>query len=151
MYLLLGISVSIKWNNYSAVFIIGTWKPTDVMIIFLRSLGFPCDSAGKESACNAGDMGSIPGLGSEMKWSEVSSLSHVRVFGTPWTVAHQAPPFMGFSRQEYWSGLSFPVGSRWGNSGNSVRLYFSGLQNHCRWWLQPWNLKMLTPWKESSR
>ena len=32
---------------------------------------------------------------------------------------------------------------------NSVRLYFSGLQNHCRWWLQPWNLKTLTPWKES--
>ena len=29
--------------------------------------------------------------------------------------------------------------NRWGNSGNSVRLYFSGLQNHCRWWLQPWN------------
>ena len=28
---------------------------------------------------------------------------------------------------------------RWGNSGNSVRLYFGGLQNHCRWWLQPWN------------
>ena len=26
---------------------------------------------------------------------------------------------------------------------------FVGLQNHCRWWLQPWNLKMLTPWKES--
>ena len=36
-----------------------------------------------------------------------------------------------------------------GNSGNSVRLYFWGLQNHCRWWLQPWNLKMLTPWKEN--
>ena len=36
-----------------------------------------------------------------------------------------------------------------GNSGNSGWLYFSGLQNHCRWWLQPWNLKMLTPWKES--
>ena len=29
--------------------------------------------------------------------------------------------------------------NRWGNSGNSVRLYFGGLQNHCRWWLQPWN------------
>ena len=28
-------------------------------------------------------------------------------------------------------------------SGNSVRLYFRGLQNHCRWWLQPWNKKML--------
>ena len=31
----------------------------------------------------------------------------------------------------------------------TVADYFSGLQNHCRWWLQPWNLKMLTPWKES--
>ena len=41
------------------------------------------------------------------------------------------------------------MGNRWGNSGNSVRLYFSGLQNQCRWWLQPWNLKTLTPWKES--
>ena len=29
------------------------------------------------------------------------------------------------------------------------RLYFLGLQNHCRWWLQPWNWKMLTTWKES--
>ena len=29
------------------------------------------------------------------------------------------------------------LGNRWGNSGNSVRLYFGGLQNHCRWWLQP--------------
>ena len=31
------------------------------------------------------------------------------------------------------------MGNRWGNSGNSVRFYFFGLQNHCRWWLQPWN------------
>ena len=31
------------------------------------------------------------------------------------------------------------MGNRWVNSGNSIRLYFSGLQNHCRWWLQPWN------------
>ena len=36
------------------------------------------------------------------------SLSHVRPFVTPWTVAHQAPPSMGLSRQEYWSGLPFP-------------------------------------------
>ena len=35
-------------------------------------------------------------------------LSHVRLFATPWTVAHQAPPSMEFSRQEYWSGLPFP-------------------------------------------
>ena len=38
----------------------------------------------------------------------MKSLSHVQLFVTPWTVAHQAPPSMGFSRQEYWSGLPFP-------------------------------------------
>ena len=35
-------------------------------------------------------------------------LSPVQLFSPPWTVAHQAPPSMGFSRQEYWSGLPFP-------------------------------------------
>ena len=39
--------------------------------------------------------------------SEVKSLSRVRLFSTPWTVAHQAPPSMGFSRQQYWNGLPF--------------------------------------------
>ena len=39
---------------------------------------------------------------------KVKSLSRVGLFVTPWTVAHQAPPSMGFSRQEYWSGLPFP-------------------------------------------
>ena len=37
----------------------------------------------------------------------------------------------------------------WQNNGNSDRLYFLGLQNHCRWHLQPWNQKTLTPWKKS--
>ena len=40
--------------------------------------------------------------------SEVKSLSHVQLFETPWTVAYQAPPSMGFSRQAYWSGVPFP-------------------------------------------
>ena len=35
-------------------------------------------------------------------------LSHVLLFVTPWTAAHKAPLFMGFLRQEYWSGLPFP-------------------------------------------
>ena len=39
---------------------------------------------------------------------KVKSLSHVRLFETPWTVAHQTPPSMEFSRQESWSGLPFP-------------------------------------------
>ena len=40
------------------------------------------------------------------------------------------------------------MANRWVNSGNSDRLYFPGLQNHCRWWLKPWN-KTLAPWKKS--
>ena len=39
---------------------------------------------------------------------KVKSPSHVQLFATPWTVAYQASPSMGFSRQEYWSGLPFP-------------------------------------------
>ena len=38
----------------------------------------------------------------------VKSLSRFQLFATPWTAAHQAPPSMGFSRQEYWSGVPFP-------------------------------------------
>ena len=39
---------------------------------------------------------------------KVKSLSRVRLWVTPWTVAHQAPLSMEFSRQEHWSGLPFP-------------------------------------------
>ena len=39
----------------------------------------------------------------------VETPSHVLLFATPWTVAHQAPLSMGFPRQEYWSGVPFPA------------------------------------------
>ena len=43
------------------------------------------------------------------KWKvKAKSLSHVRLLATPWTTAHQAPPSVGFSRQEYWSGVPLP-------------------------------------------
>ena len=46
---------------------------------------------------------------SASKWKvKVKSLSHVGLFTTPWAVAYQAPPSMGFSRQEYWSGVPLP-------------------------------------------
>ena len=46
---------------------------------------------------------------SAWKWKvKVKSLSWVWLFTTPWTAAHQAPPSMGFSRQEYWSGVPLP-------------------------------------------
>ena len=41
------------------------------------------------------------------------------------------------------------MANRWRNNGNSDRVYFLGLQNHCIWWLGPWNYKMLAPWKKS--
>ena len=44
--------------------------------------------------------------------SEVKLLSRVRLFATPWTVTSQAPLSMGFSRQEYWSGVPFPSPER---------------------------------------
>ena len=39
---------------------------------------------------------------------KVKLLSHVQLFATPWTVTYETSPSMGFSRQEYWSGLPFP-------------------------------------------
>ena len=53
----------------------------------------------------------------EKERKKVKSLSHVRLFVTPRTVAHQAPPSMGFPRQEYWSGLSFPSPEHLPDSG----------------------------------
>ena len=45
----------------------------------------------------------------EWKWKvKVKSLSRIQLFATPWTAAYQAPPSMGFSRREYWSGLPSP-------------------------------------------
>ena len=45
----------------------------------------------------------------EWKWKvKVKSLSHARLLATPWTSAYQALPSMGFSRQEYWSGVPLP-------------------------------------------
>ena len=152
------------------------------------SMGFPCGSAGKESAHNVGELGSIPGLGrspeegnsyplqlsglensmgcivhvvaaSQTRLSDfhfhyieyikistllgftfftfhdnvqlseqwplefvtltlysitchsgcvLSRFTHIWLFETPWTIDHQVPLSMGFSRQEYWSGLPFP-------------------------------------------
>ena len=56
-------------------------------------------------------------------------LSRVRLFATPWTVAYQAPPSMGFSRQEYWSGLPFPSSGDLPNPGIE-----SGCVDHNKLW-----------------
>ena len=60
------------------------------------------------------------------KWRvKVKSLSCVRLLATPWTAAYQAPPSMGFSRQEYWSGVPLPSPSL--SIGFSKQEYWSEL------------------------
>ena len=67
-------------------------------------MGLPQRLRGKESTCNAGDLGSILGSGSSPgQW-----LSHVLLFVTLWTVACQGPLSMEFPRREYWRGLPLP-------------------------------------------
>ena len=51
----------------------------------------------------------------------LKSLSRVRLFAPPWTVAYQAPPSMEFSRQEYWSGFPFPSPGDLSNPGIEPR------------------------------
>ena len=69
---------------------------------------------GKNLPDSAGDLkevGLIPGLARYPRrehGEKVKSLSRVRLLVTPWTAAYQAPPSMGFSRQEYWSGVPLP-------------------------------------------
>ena len=59
---------------------------------------------------------------------KVKSLSGVRLFATPWTVAYQASLSLGFSRQEYWSGLPFPSPGDLSDSGiEPVGTYNLGL------------------------
>ena len=74
------------------------WNVPLVSLIFLeRSLVFPILLLSSIS------------LHWSLRWSEeVKSLSRVWLSATPWTIAYQVPPPMGFSRQEYWSGLPFP-------------------------------------------
>ena len=52
--------------------------------------------------------------------NKVKLFSRVRLLATPWTAAHQAPPSMGFSRQEYWSGVPSPSPSEWLRGHNSA-------------------------------
>ena len=59
---------------------------------------------------------------SAWKWKvKGKSLSRVRLLATPWTAAYQAPPSVGFSRQEYWSGMPLPSPIMSYNSLNSIK------------------------------
>ena len=67
------------------------------------------------------------------KWKvKVKSLSPVQLFSTPWTAAYQAPPPMGFSRQEYWSGVPLPHAMRHGQKMLGGRGKILIITNHQR-------------------
>ena len=65
------------------------------------------------------------------KWKEkVKSLSRVQLLETPWTAAYQAPPSMGFSSQEYWSGLPLPSPCESYKLYKMLRKMFWGVWGH---------------------
>ena len=76
-----------------------------VAIPFSRGTSQPRNQTGGSPALQAD---SLPAELPVKPCLKVKSLSRVPLFVTPWTVAYQAPLSMGFSRQEYWSGLPFP-------------------------------------------
>ena len=63
-------------------------------------------------------------------FNSAQSLSRVRLFVTPWSAAHQAPPSMEFSRQEYWGGCHFLLQGILPTQGVNLRV---ALVLHCRW------------------
>ena len=67
------------------------WQPT--------RLPRPWDSPGKNTGMDCHFL---------LQCMKVKSLSRIQLLATPWTAAHQGPPSMGFSRQEYWSGVALP-------------------------------------------
>ena len=74
---------------------------------------------------------------SAWKWKvKVKSLSHFRLFATPWTAAYQAPAPMGFSRQEYWSGLPLPspTNTNKGMKSSVLLRGFFGVLKYSLWW-----------------
>ena len=73
----------------------------------------------------------------------LSHFSCVRLCATPQTAAHQAPPSLGFSRQEHWSGLPFPFPNAW-------KWKVKGkLLSHVRLFATPWTAVYQTPWRKA--
>ena len=95
-------------GGFSTTEPLGTWLP----IAFRNVYHFQLEGFGKRATCTETEtcrahIGSTHQNAKGVK-VKVKSLGRVQFFVTPWTVSHQAPPSMGFSRQEYWSGLPFP-------------------------------------------
>ena len=89
------------WNAFKIVFpSVPTWHQ--------NTNDPPCQSSPHSYHHSLAKAFTTQGHQTVWKKVKVKSLNRVRLFVTPWTVAYQVPPSMGFSRQEYWSGVPFP-------------------------------------------
>ena len=79
------------------------------------------------------------------------SLTCVQLLGTPWIVAYQAPLTMGFSRQEYWSGLLFPSPGNLSNPGIKPGSLCLLHWHACMCYLLSQLVLFVTPWTVASR
>ena len=95
---------ALHWNDHRC----NLWSPymTKNDLFNLFRLNFL--SCKVEILTDAYTIGQSWVLNELMKVWKVKLLSRVRLFATPWTIAHQVPPSMKFYRQEYWSGFPFP-------------------------------------------
>ena len=118
--------VLLKWNDCISHTHTQTYTHTHAHIYFLYAAAAAKSLQSCLTLCdpiNGSPSGSpVPGIlqARTLEWVAISfsnawkwkvkrkSLSCVRLFVTPWTAAYQAPPSMGFSRQEYWSGVPLP-------------------------------------------
>ena len=89
----------------------------------------------------------LPFFGIGMKIDLLQSCGHCWVFQICWHIECSTFTASSFRIWNSSTGIPSPplalshhfMANEWGNSGNSVSLYFGGLQSYCRWWLQPWN------------
>ena len=97
------------------------WQPT--------RFPHPWDSQGKKTGVDCHFL--LQCMKVKMK---VKSLSCVPLLLTPWTVAHQAPPSMGFSRQEYWSGVPLPSLRKNICQHNKSHIWQTHSKHYPQWW-----------------
>ena len=100
----LGPSLHSLWSYF---FTLSNFQSNFTKVCLVKAMVFPVVMRG----CESWTVKKAKGKG------KGKSLSCVRLFATPWTVAHRAPPSMGFSRQEDWSGLPVPSPGELPNPG----------------------------------
>ena len=88
--------------------VLGVSQPRNLKWVAISSGDLPNPGIKPRSPYIAGRFFTVWVTREALYYAWVKSLSRVRLFATPWTIAHQAPPSTEFSREEYWRGLSFP-------------------------------------------